>query len=254
VRALGQLGWFVRVRVLLLLPGHAHNLLDALFSHLQHAIRTCSITSIAAIADAIQHAFTAERLQPHLHAMLRSWDWRAFIGDLALPLAGQSVPLGFLIERVPGLPADVPARLLMQDVSGEPWLGLERGHDPVELLRKLPRGQMQRVPLDEVATDRDALNDGVRAARNHQLLHEDEAVELLRVIREGTLGVKLFEGSANKGFLVKPGSEPEQRVEVHVIDRPPETLQPPSAAGRPVLQPVRRSRLSHYFSSPAWPC
>ena len=230
-----SLGWFVRIRILMLLPGHTHNFLDALFSHLQRALSTRTIASIADVVEALQGAFSDnKKLKPRVLLMARSWDWRALFGELPLPIAGHSVPLGFLIEKVPSLPPSAPARLLARDTSAAPWLGLERSTEPFELLSALPRGSLHRVPLFSVARslDRDQLEDCVLTAKRHSLLHDDEAKELLRVIKEGTPGVIIDsaaqkEGSEAgvKGYVQRPGTD--QRVEVRVIDKAPTSLQPP---------------------------
>ena len=244
-----SLGWFTRVRILNLLPGHTHNYLDALFSHVQNAVRTQTIASLADIVDAIsKSSFHDPLLQPKVYILNRSWDWRRLFGEHVLPLAGHSVPLGFSIEHVPSLPPSEPARMLVRDLSTDQWLGLERSQDPIDVLKQLPRGRLFSVPLCSVARslDMDELHDCVRTAERHSLLHKKEAEDLRRVISDGTFGAVTTGTGADDGLPGVPGyiqrPDTNDRVAVRVITGPPTSLQPPvrpadAAAAAPAAPP-----------------
>ena len=246
-----SLGWFARVRILNLLPGHTHNFLDALFSHVQRAVCSCTIASMADVASAMATAFTSPALQPKVLVLHRSWDWRALFEGKLEPMAGHSVPLSFSIEKVPSLPASTPARVMVRDLSSDPWYGLERTDRPIDVLDRLPRGSLHSVPLNPLARSLDSaqLQDCVRTALRHQLLHGPEADELLRIIEQGTSGAMQTsaaeDGHAGKpAYLQRPGTD--DRVAVRLIASPPTSLQPPpspssaarGAAQRPAPPPV----------------
>jgi hypothetical protein len=251
-----SLGWFRRVRILNLLAGHTHNILDAFFSHCQRALRTHTLVSAADIVDALSHAFSAEQLQPKIIILQQTLDWWSFFEHCLRPIAGHSTPLGFSFESVsPASSTDragfafaavplrgysvesppaafAPARMMVRDGCEKPWLGLERSAQPIEILTELPRGLPKVLPLIRtLASEAKAQEETISTARKHLLLHEAEAVELLRMVREGTLGAVAMTASPNDSGvgvpakITPPGTDTV--FNLRLVAERPKSLQPP---------------------------
>lgn len=67
--------WFTEVGMRNLFPGHAHSYLDALFSHLQRAMRWQTMCSLADLADALSQAIKKKGLAPVVCMMEQAVDW-----------------------------------------------------------------------------------------------------------------------------------------------------------------------------------
>jgi hypothetical protein len=263
-----SLSWFQRVRIVNLLPGHTHNVLDAFFSHIQRALSTHTIVSVADIVDALSHAFSAAPLKPKLIVLQQSLDWWSFFEPCLRPIAGHSTPLGFSFETVAPVSfsvpasaavsalsgaavessasASAPARMLLRDGAQKPWLGLERTAQPIEVLTELPRGLPKALPLNRpIAEEAKAQEETIATALKHLLLHQAEAAELVRIVREGTLGaVAVAASSHDSGVgvaakVARPGTD--NTFSVRLIAERPNSLQPPpmraSAAPAAVAKP-----------------
>lgn len=245
------------VEIHMLEPGHTHNYLDALFSHLQCAKRQHTLCSVADLVDALQHAFSAERLKPNIVILERAFDWIKYFTPHIDTLAEHAKPLGFKFCKV-GADADAAVRMYWRDNSKGAWLGLDATPTPIPVIKQPPRGELRLVPLGQFTqADRAVLEDTVNTATRKMLLDAvkdteteqktqasrkgksekaentdgPEAKELERIVAECTLGVKLLPASSSddnvgvSGEIARPGRN--QSFAVRVIAQPPRSVQPP---------------------------
>ena len=163
-------------------PGHTHTYLDALYSHLQRALREHTLGSVADVVDALTHAFKDERLQPTITVLEAASDWSAFFASSLETIAGHSQPLGFRFARVESGP-HAPVRMFVRDNSKGEWLGYRRTSEPIVVLKSLPRGNLKALPPLE-GKDKDAQTHAVEVALSKHLIEQLEADELKRIIAE----------------------------------------------------------------------
>ena len=226
--------WYAEIGLRNLFPGHAHSYLDALFSHLQRAMRWKTMCSLADLADALSHALSKEPLRPILCVLERAVDWTDYLSKVMRGVHGHSGPLEFRVFRSATLP-DSPARMLSRTTSELPWEGVDRGNEPIELMTALPRGLPKLKPLRLYsAEDAAAVRETIHAAENRKLplIHVEEAEALRKIVSDGDSGVRMPSPHADDGklgvagHLRRPGTNTD--IAVRVIAKTPRTLQAPS--------------------------
>lgn len=234
--------WFESVEIHQLEPGHTHTYLDALFSHVQAALRRNTLVSVADVVDALASAFKRESLAPSVTIVEKATDWASFFTASLEPLAGHSQPLGFRFARVGSGPA-APVRMFVRDNSEGEWLGYRRTTQPIVVLKTMPRGYPHTLPLVATsAADCEALQKTVKTALDRLLVHEEEAKELRRVIGEGTLGAQPLESKSEFGqpaVIARPKMPSQLSAQdvydVRQISSAPASVQPPPrSAAEPV--------------------
>jgi hypothetical protein len=225
--------WFEHASMRNLFPGHAHSYLDALFSHVQRALRWRTICSLADVADTISHALRKEPLRPTVGVLERAVGWSRYFASALNSIHGHSGPLQFNIFREQS--AEAPARMLTRTDTDHEWEGLDKGPQAIDLLRVLPRGHPQLLPLRQYnESDADAIEQTIKSAENRKLplIHAPEAEALRKILSTGSSGVVMQApqtddgGVGVAGQLFWPGTA--NSINVRVIGRVPRTLQAPS--------------------------
>ena len=225
--------WYAEIGLRSLFPGHAHSYLDALFSHLQRAMRWTTMCSLADLARALSHALSNEPLRPILCVLERAVDWTNYLSKVMRGIHGHSGPLEFRMFRSATLP-DSPARMLSRTTSELPWEGVDRSNEPIELMTALPHGLPKLKPLRMYdPEDAAAVRETIHAAENRKLplIHGEEAEALRKIVSDGSSGVRIPSSHADgklgvAGHVRRPGTNTD--IAVRVIASPPRTLQAPS--------------------------
>lgn len=224
--------WYADIGMRNLVPGHAHSYLDALFSHVQRAMRGRTLCSLADVAESIGGAMRNEKLQPTVCVLERSVDWTGVFTKVHAikRIHGHSGPLQFQI-RAAAVP-HAPPLMFTRTTSEHQWEGVEHSAEPVRLMLTLPRALPALKPLRSYSDDEAAeLEVTIHTAERKHLLHNEEAVELRRIIRDGTSGVCYVHPLASdgglgvQGELLRPGTN--QTVTVRALAFAPRTMQAP---------------------------
>lgn len=221
-------GWFSTITMMCTAPGHGHRYLDALFSHLQRALHQRTLTSFADVIDALQHAFTAERLQPHITVLLRAYSFSSFFEPKLNKFAGHSVPLWFQFQRLPGLTNT--AGMMARDTSAGQWYGWDRGKVPIGILQGMPRGYPQLLAAAE-PSDYKAIEETLQTAERHKLVPATDIDHMRKLLLHGPdLAISPAAvgdgGVGSPAVVTRPGSS-DMRFSVRVIHEAPKCMQPP---------------------------
>ena len=127
--------YFGEINMRNLYPGHAHSYLDSLFSHIQRSLRWRTLCSVADVADAVAHSIRKEPLKPVVLVLERSADWTGYQDKFLHHIHGHSQPLQFKIYRNHSK-RDSPAVMMSRTDADHPWEGVDKGSEPVQLLRE----------------------------------------------------------------------------------------------------------------------
>jgi hypothetical protein len=96
-----HMGLFHEVLLSMMLPGHTHEDVDAMFGNVSTALFKNKVVSLPDFISMVQHTFARAETRPSVVVMPWIWDWQAYFAPHVMDMSYQSQPLVFLARRLP---------------------------------------------------------------------------------------------------------------------------------------------------------
>ena len=147
-----SIGWFHEVLYSMMVPGHTHEDVDAMFGNISHSMDSNSASTLPALEALIQHTFIRDSTRPTTVSLSWCLDWISFLAACVKDIAYHSASHVFLSRMLPDGTVGLKYRIWHH--NDPPYIGDPEKPDVwLKILSHLPTGFPQVLKAPQLSSE-----------------------------------------------------------------------------------------------------